>query len=497
MKKYLVYLLGTILTCSLFSCFEDEGNYDYMDLPRFEVDTVGVNTIISVRQFDMVNLTPKLIYEGSKSDLEYIWSTYVDDNYGQNNADTLATSESFNKKITLQPNHYILEFCARNKNNGLQIKMKYTLNVESYTGPGLLVLYSNGSNCDVDIIRTKSFMGGISANEVKRNIYTNIDSNPPLAGNPIGIGVNENYLDIVTDAEAIQTSRDDLGMTRSFTQMFAENAPAKKPQGYNSCNNGGDKEFINDGLFYTSNYGSELYVTARTMNADSYYASPFTVYTYGNNHLVYDEKNARFLYSGMFSGILEKASDSKLANMNRTLLAFSKGYTDGKIRFSNYAYAIMKDRSDEAKRYLVNVRAARSALDIQMLNDFDISSFPGITSATGYAFSESSPLFYYTTSNSLYVCPFNLDQNTINNPSAASWTVPTGETITYLQLFKKSGINLSENPANKYLIVATYNGSKGKVYLIKTDMASGVIDPNPVEVYDGFGKVGAVEFKNN
>ncbi|MBP5277142.1 MAG: hypothetical protein J6Z18_01430 [Prevotella sp.] len=498
MKKSFLYVLGMLLSCTLlYSCFEDEGNYDYTDLPRFEVDTVGVNTLLSITQFDVVNLTPKLIYEGDKSDLDFIWSAYRAENYGSNIADTLANTENFNQKITLAPDKYILEFCAVNRNTGLTTKMRYTMNVESYAGPGLMVFYTNGTNCDVDIIRTKTFMGAVTKNEVRRNIYTNIESNPKLTGTPIAIGDVEVHVDIVTDKEAIQVSRDDLSMIRSFEQMFYDDVPTKNPQGYRTQDGTDDKCFINDGKAYVSIYGSEIFGTARAMNGDSYYASPYSVFAYGMNHVFYDEEHCRFLYSGMFSGTLETVSDKKLENLNRTLLTLQRGFTDGKIRFSNYAYAVMKDRNDASKRYLMNISAARSALDIKLLNEFDITAFPGITKATGYGFSESSPLFYYSTDNSLYVCPFNLDQNTINMPSAASWTAPAGETITYMQLFKAKGIDLSESPTNKYLLVATYNGSMGKVYLLKTDMASGVIDPTPLEIYDGFGKIGCIEFKSN
>lgn len=496
MKKNRIFsIIGIAFACSVIcSCYDDEGNYDYVDLPRFEVDTVGVNTLINVTQFDVVDITPKLIYDGDKSELDYTWSAYTQSNYGYNTADTLANTESLHKKITLQPETYTLEFCAKNRNTGLRTRMTYTLNVESYSGPGLMVFYNNAGHCDVDIIRTVSLMGNISKNEVRRNLYTNVESNPALTGNPIGIGDMDTYLDLVTDQEAIHTTPADFSLLRPFNEMFVDVAPSVKPEGYLTLLNSGCKAFVNNGGVHTIIY-SDLYPTARSMSDDSYYASPHTVFAYGMNHVVYDEKNCRFLYGGFYSGTLEKVSDSNLANMNRTLLTLHRGFTDGKIRFSNYAYGVMKDRDNDEQRALVVISAARSALDIKLLNEFNISDFPEITNATGYAFSEWSPLFYYTTANSLYVCPFSLDQNTITNPSEASWTCPAGETITHMQLFKYSGISMADSPSHKYLIVATYDGKNGKVYLLKTDLASGAVDATPVEEYSGFGKVGAIDFK--
>lgn len=498
MKKNNLYILSVMLLLGLLSsCFEDEGNYNYVDLPRFEVDTTGVTTLMSIRQFDTVDIPSHLIYDGDKSKLDYTWSAYVDDNYGTNIADTLATTENFHEQITLQPERYVLEFCATNRETGLKTKMKYIINVESYSGAGLMIFYSNGSNCDIDIIRTKSFLGSISVNEVRRNIYSNIVSNPKLTGTPVGIGDMGDYLDIVTTEEALQTSRNDFGMTRDFNAMFFENPGVKKPQGYSTITNSGDKVFINNGLAYICIRGSEYYPTARTMVNDSYYASPYTVFAYGMNNVIFDEEHSRFLYCGMYSGTFEKAGDSKLANMDKTLLGFHRGFTDGKIRFSNYAYAVMKSKSDDSQRFIHVISAARNAVDIKQLYSFNISAFPEICQATDYAFSEVSPLFYYSSEHSLYVCPFSLDQNSITTPSVASWTCPAGESITCMKLFKDSGVDLAVSAAHKYVVVATYNGKIGKVYILKTDMASGVIDSTPVETYEGFGRISVIEFKNS
>ena len=66
-----------------------------------------------------------------------------------------------------------------------------------------------------------------------------------------------------------------------------------------------------------------------------------------------------------------------------------------------------------------------------------------------------------------------------------------------MKLFTQDGIGVEESLAYKLLMVATWNGSEGKVYLLKTDLATGVIDTTPIETFGGFGEVGSIAFKSN
>ena len=71
MKKILLFVFSALALFNLSSCFEDEGNYDYVDLPRFVVDTTGVNMSITVTQSEQLSVPARLVYDGNKSDLDY------------------------------------------------------------------------------------------------------------------------------------------------------------------------------------------------------------------------------------------------------------------------------------------------------------------------------------------------------------------------------------------------------------------------------------------
>ena len=67
MKKAFLFIFSAIALLNLVSCYEDEGNYDYVDLQRFIVDTTGVNMSITVTQFDQLSVPSRLVYDGNKA----------------------------------------------------------------------------------------------------------------------------------------------------------------------------------------------------------------------------------------------------------------------------------------------------------------------------------------------------------------------------------------------------------------------------------------------
>lgn len=112
-----IALLPVVLLTMLImpaACMEDEGNYDYVDLPEFRVDTVGVSQRLSVQQFSTLQMSSHLVYAGNKGDLNYRWSIY---NSGGGQSDNIATilaiTEDLNVEVTAKPGTYILEFMAQ------------------------------------------------------------------------------------------------------------------------------------------------------------------------------------------------------------------------------------------------------------------------------------------------------------------------------------------------------------------------------------------------
>lgn len=498
MKKILLFVFSALALFNLSSCFEDEGNYDYVDLPRFVVDTTGVNMSITVTQFEQLSVPSRLVYDGNKSDLDYYWVIYENGTYGANPSDTIATTENFSQPVTVKPGNYLLEFLAVVKETGRRSSMQYNLTVESAVGSGLLVFYKKGSDCDVDIVKTKTLIGSLAEEKIVRNIYSRVDGNVKLTGTPIVIDHTSGlgHIEMYTDTEAAWVSPDDMGKLAEFNTMFWDAPATCKPQGY--VREGNNRVlFVNDGeVFYLNGSGfyndnpTILFPGGVATPGESYYSAPWVMFSYNVVPYVYDMEHGRFLVGASWSSVLQTVSDAKLQNLNMDMHFMARGYSP----LRNYAYAVMKEKS-ASDWHLYAMITQGNPSGCQLMADFNMTSAPEFAASKYYDFSQVSPLFYYTSATSLYVCPFDLDSSTPAIPSAPSWTCPAGEEITCFKLFTDAGIGLSESAANKLLLVATWNGSEGKVYILKTDMASGVIDATPVNTFGGFGRIGSMAFK--
>lgn len=500
MKKILLFVFSALALFNLSSCFEDEGNYDYIDLPRFLVDTTGVNMSMTVTQFEQLSVPSRLVYDGNKSDLDFYWVVYEAGTYGENISDTIATTENFNQPVTFSPGSYLLEFLAVVKETGRRSSMQYNLTVESAVGSGLLVFYKKGNECDVDIVKTKTLIGSLTEEKIVRNIYSRVEDNLKLTGTPLvidhasGLG----HIELYTDTEAAWVSPDDMGKMAEFNTMFWDTPATCKPQGYVRQNNS-QILFVNDGeVFYLNGNGFYndnpviLFPGGVATPGESYYSAPWVMFAYNVVPYLYDMENGRFLVGGSWSSVLQTVSDPKLQNLNMDLNFMTRGYSPSRY----YAYAVMKEKGSNGWHVYAMITQGNPA-GCQLMADFDMTNAPEFTASKYYDFSTVSPLLYYASATGLYVCPFDLDSATPAIPSVASWTCPAGEEITYMRLFTESGVGLSESVANKLLIVGTWNGSEGKVYILKTDMASGVIDSTPVNTFGGFGKIGSIAFKRS
>lgn len=499
MKKILFFVFSVFALVNLSSCFEDEGNYNYVDLPRFEVDTTGVNMSMTVTQFDQLSVPSRLVYDGNKGDLDFYWVAYGTDFYGENISDTLAKTENFSQEVALRPGSYLLEFLAVVKETGRRSSMQYNLTVESAVGSGLLVLYDKGGECDVDIIKTKTLIGSLAESKVVRNIYSRVEGNTKLTGTPLAMEYfsSMEHIEIFTETGGVWVSPDDMGQMATFNEMFWDTPAVCKPQGlFKQANyaaylvNNGLVYYLNGNGIYSSNpvylYPGELTIE------DSYYAAPWTTWAWGGVPYCYDMMHGRFLVGGSWSSLLQIPSDEKLKNLNMDMHYMAPGFSPS----GSYAYAVMEGKSGEGW-HLYSMNVTSNPNSCKLVADFDLTDAPEFASSRCYAYNSVSPLFYYASATNLYVCPFDIDSATPATPSQPSWTCPSGEEITCMRLFTESGVDLKESAANKFLLVATWNGSEGKLYILKTDMASGVIDSAPVETYSGFGKIATVAFKRS
>ncbi len=495
---YLSIILGMIGLMS--SCFEDEGNYVYQELPEFYVDTVGKQLYFVLPQFSEITLESNLVYDGDKSGLEFAWSIY-ENIYMQSDvlADTLAKTENLSTTIEASPGNYIIEFCALERQTGIRATMRYYLTVESVVGTGLIVYYQQNGQADCDMIRSQLFNGGLTESTISKKLYSLANSDIPLTGEPVCIGsVSGTWIYLLTDSELVRLSTEDMTVTGEFEDLFLTVPEVCKPEGYYSLN--GLEVLINDKKAYTLliGMGGLQFPLARTILGDDYEAAPYAFVGWGVSALIYDETQGRFLLGETYSSEWQEIPFTDgcafdMGNMEKDLVYMAQGYCDQ--NYAMYGYAVMETPGVPAERAVYVYTTAYNAAGTKGYAILDLAACNDIDEAAYWAFSTRSPSMYYATSTNIYLCNFNLTNWTVVPPTQPAWTCPAGEEITCMRLFSSSGLELKEDASCKYLLVGTYNGVEGKVYILGADVASGIITPEALEVYDGLGKIKDMQFK--
>jgi hypothetical protein len=517
MKQLKLIFIGLCSLLWLFGCYEDEGNYTYVELPDFYIDTTGVQTSFTLTQFSPFSLPSYLKYAKDKTDLTYSWSIYHS-SIGQVTiiADTLATTENLNTEIRKSPGNYILEFCAIEKTTGLKAMMQYEITVESAVGRGLIVFYeTKGNEVDCDLIRSKLFVGSITNEEVIRNIYSQANPDYPLKGTVVRCGImngTSQHIYLFTDIDGVKVSSEDVTILQYFNQLFYTVPDIHKPQGIfakinpSSYASGGvprhiAKEFfVNDGRIHENNVTSPF---AYEKVGIDYEAAPYILMAYGQNMFAYDQKNMRFLYGGSYSSVVlvipKNNGAFDFSDIGKKMLYEDYGF--GQCSNSSgqgyMAYTIMRNEPDDGKRYIYPIDISQSSYSAYIAKPvLDISECTDIEKTSLYAFGVRGPVVFYAVNNRLYQINYNWDAATVTGSSAV-WDFNSDEKITCLKMFVGEGVDLTEKIESKYLMVGTYNETteEGKVYILEADIASGKLNATPVGEYNGFGKVKDIQFK--
>lgn len=519
MKKYLfIAMTGLFTLFSLNSCLEDEGNYDYIDMGGFQVDTVGIKTRHTVKQFGLFELTPKLEYAGDKSKLKYKWELYKSEltsignsaygtgfthNYTRDDYPdyTLAETEKLSVRITAVPGEYYLVFTALDPETNVKAMMDYRLTVEGVVGTGLAVLYKGAAGIDIDVVASPLFNGSLTVPAFNRKAYSIANASRPFAGDPrelvVAVSTSDYHIYLTSTEDAVRLSSLDMSVEHEFDEIFAGKAPRVKDVN-NIVVNGSNHFLINDGVAYKSARGISVAPLAMT---EDHYQAVGVKWAYGINSVWYDGLKRRFLHSLMWGAeitpIVNTAGAFDFGNVGKDLIYWSKGYYEG----NNYAnYCFFKNPQDDGSRYLYVFLADKaSGNEYTAVGAMDVTACPGLPDACSFATGERGPVVFYATETAVYHMTYNVDEGTSGAEKVWPDTpLNAQEKITRIELFKNAGLNLDNNALDKYLLVATYDetSGKGKIHVIESDISSGVLG-GEVAVYEFDGKIADFDFIAN
>lgn len=498
--NYLKYILVIFLFSTLSACLKDTGNYTYKDLRTFYIDTAGMPISYTLMAGSAVaDIAPKVVYDGDTANLSFLWRLYNT----PTTYDTLSDARVLNARILVSEGTYPLEFIVTEKGTGLRAFMRYSIVISTALAvpSGWMVAYERNDSTDVDLIRATNFISNVTRDTVYRNIYSRAN-NGPMAGLPKSIAylsssAGTTYLFTTKDAGAV--SNNNFKRLLTFSQMFAGNSdPVYDFKGFNQ-GTASQGICVNGKWAYWGNTGYMVGKIVLPDGTDHYQAAPQVVYLGTKAGLLYDQQGMRFLCCNQISSTsttfdkpTSTAARFGLDSIGKQLIHLERGYGTGTSSDPN-KYGIFKDVTGD-NRYLYVIDPLNTSRPDKAL--IDISTAPDILNAKFYTFSNLGPAAYYATATAVYSFTFNTDNNNYTTP-AVGFTAPAGETISTVSLFKAYLSSATGAYDSRLLLVGTWNETEktGKVYLLKANETSGVIEATPLKVWNVAGKPGAMFYK--
>ena len=519
MKRKIIFPIIIVVIAAMGnnSCYKDEGNYDYKELPLFYVDTTGIynQSSITMRQFEQVNITPNLVFEGDKTKIQHHWFIYSSSGNniaqpipGHENAPTLSMT------MMNPPGSYRIEYNAFDPVSGRQAMMRWSVAVEGALGNGWLVYYSKNGLVDCDLIKTNLIVADQNEEIILRGIYSQANPNSPITKEPRFIGhlsssATRSWINLMYEGGGVRVSSDDMAITKEFDQLTYEPFGTPNPEGYrvrhgqNSDNTSGTELFVNNGGLYhnnTGNGGSDPIFSFATMwDGSPTYIAPHAFEVWGSNVLAYDQLNMCFVWKTLWSGMMRVVSSSApnpvfdFSNVGKKMIYADWGYNPTALGGTTpiVIYSIFKNPVDNGERYIYSMcmyGQVATAVDNTTLAVMDLTGAPEVADAELFAFALRGPVAYYAGTSTVYRILFNPEG--VSTPTVQSgWTAPNGETITSMKFIVHPGVGLSERADYKYLFVSTWNGTEGKVYMLESNVSNGVLAAEPVAVFTGFGRI--------
>lgn len=514
-KKYKLILLSFItVAITIFSCRKDNSTLDLEKIPGVIIDTAGAGTL-SVFQFDHLVVKPVLKMEGvSEADLTFSWKinlTPTDTIY-----EVIGEGRDLDAEIRFKPNatgyYHQLLYTITDKKTGLEYIMAWPLTIKNNIGEGLVVAEtSDNTNTDLSHIMAPEVTSNYTGESVKHHVYSSINGSH-IAGlvkqmryAPV-FGVNALFA--ITDNSMVRVNTLDYTYHSMNNDLFFSPRENLKPQALGALYQG--DVYIGEGKLTATNlgitrkfglpYDFKFNVPGHVaLNGNSANAGGSDRYTPAVSINFYDEVNGHFVY---LPTILQFGGDNTMhAYLPATDKAFNPGNLPGKV---NLAAGISVDRGflhllkdktsgavalyifDAGKDNYPNPLTPPSPLAV-----YDLSNAPGINNATKFVLLDDQKVMYYATGNKIYAMLYGTSTPVFEE----RYTVPAGEEITTLQIYRQVGYPLQASyieTNNKQLIMSTY-GSEGKVYLLPiTNPGLGNIDNANVKTFGGFGRITAI-----
>ena len=511
MKKKISYIL-TLLVLVVFasSCYDDKGNYDYVEISK--VTTTGLEESYSKIAFqDVLHIEPTVTSDRAGDEFEYLWTLNLTKGSGTTSQiikielDTIGYERVLDFPVNVNQGYYDLTLRITNKGNGVDVYHVMSLSVITKFSEGFYLLKDMGNSTDIDL--------HMWDNSKITDILQKKDGEA-LPASPVSLGIDPVYcfidestgkyvitkaLTICTDNDVRIINMEDMSTVYTHNTMFHSGvAPEEKPY-YVWRNMYGVGYISNQGAYFSAQAATEQLLGAGkfgfpAMVNDEEDSKPNKnggVFM-GFYYFYFDELKDRFLYldfNGGLSALLNNVKDSQEEEkyvpngIKHKLKAFVRNFV-GNV---NTGFALFEDADVTGKHYLYNM-----VLDDAPYNPIrkvtEIASTSKLNTATLYASNElTAKVIYFVNNNKLYM--YDTELNTEEELQPQDFV--TGEEITYISNRYWMWTDDKEHNFD-YLVIDTHKAGKYKVYLY--EVLGGKAYGKPKYVFEGDGKVVKMQY---
>ncbi len=484
------------ITFLFSSCLKDRGNYTYTD--HEEITIKGIEkeyTKISTQE--KLTINPEVTSSKPNAEFEYSWGIY-ETNTKENDPtlDIIATSKNLDYLVIQPAQKWALIFKATNKKTGYSKYITSYVNVVTEFTRGWYVTKGINEETDLDLFLTPDNI--IPTTKIE-NVYSLVNGKR-LKGNPIMTTFFSDYKSNTlnsarfTNTRALfLTAENDAGVInintlreiRSFNSLFYSPPQHKKPlfcmNAYGGIffnNNGGLHSILsmsdNTGQFGVKQMGDDK---NKPYRLSKYFIGKPTY------NFLFDEISKSFVSAMPLGDMLIKSVDvdnteMPANNTNKNMLYFG---CNGNFPPKVIGIAIMQDIADPSLKLLSFIAPSTNYGANLYINNDTLAVTDKLYNGEYFTVLEGDEnLMYFTTGREVWT------RNLSNSFEQLQYTVPEGETITYIRHRKYS----EDEYAYNYIIIGTKIGNNYKVRMFQK--ISGNLNPQPDIVLEGTGTVGDV-----
>ncbi len=493
----IINILFTILPMwVLASCYDDKGNYDYIELDNVEI---SMQDTVYATHFRMLELDADILFEGaSEEDYTFSWRLWSNGINGVNNKKEIGNERKLVYRVEEFAGSYTLALTITNKTTEVNSYKTALLLVQSNITEGLMVLHEKNGKSDFDLVMSPYFSQRVQQDEILHNVYET-ENGEPLEGRGVSIDAFFSigrYQDVMvlTDKGGARLSAFTMEKSYDIATLFPQ-MEDWKPENYLYWNyywspgRFGFDALISGGRFYLySAIGKDFtsYTEPILKDGLTYKASPYAPKWFDYYQgILYDELAGRFLGIEKNTYILKELAAPTAVqpfdwnDMHATLRYMDTGY-------GKHEFGLFEDwESHELTLYEFNFDTKPNIA----VAKYPASNCPNLKNAKFYAVGDLGPLFMYADNQNIY----RFDYNGSKNEEKLYTLQKVGEKITSMQILTifVDRYFTSHPYNNKVLLLSTYNEStkEGKVYMYYINVTNGTVDLSSEKVLGGFGEI--------